>query len=548
MRRVEVPHFDGAIEIAGTRSALREIVDGSRVSPDEHALVGSRVGREPAGHRGDLLVLPRESAGEAFREREDEIRDRRNAEARGDGGARRAGLSLVDQSREPGRRGERERRDELQVVVLVEPAADRHREPRQPERYQDGGADRVAGERARLARLLDGEDPGDERDADAEHGRPGESRERRAGGAYVRIEKVPDEHPVEKLGKMALGSVEAERHGPRTEESEQQDRAAPHSGSTAPEQRDGDSHPEHRRLVLEERGDRDRRPAKEVEAGPPRFLLGAHGAEERERDREVHEQLGIDRRDLAEAGEERDPGRGPPNIVACGPLPCRFAEDQAGGNEPRDTEEVVRKQRKPAEEPSHRVGEIGEGRLDVDRVDVGQAAVEDAATDEAEEDLVEIQDVEEEGGGPQRDRGRDQRPKRTWKKTHYPTSSLMSTMAGAGASRRTRAGPMFRRKPASATWMRSNSHPRSGKCIGRRREPATSTHRRSGTSRKSSCVSPAARSLPISSTSNAHRAWNGSASAISSAGLARNALAPHCVSYTGSRRTIEAKVAKMRPR
>src|SRR4051812_6513823 len=530
MRRVEVSHFDGAVEIAGTRSALREIVDGGRVSPDEHALVGSRVGREPAGDRGDLLVLTGEAAGDAFREREDEIRDRRNAEAGCGRGARRAGLPLVEQRRQPGRRGERERRDELQVVVLVEPAADRHREPRQPERYQDGGADRVAGERARLARLLDGEDPGDERDPDAEHGRPGESRERRAGGALVRIEKVPDEYPVEKLGKMALGSVEAERHGPGTEESEQQDRAAPHSGSTSPEQRDGDSHPEHRRLVLEERRDRDRRPAKEVEAGLPRFLLGAHGAEERERDREVHEQLGIDRRDLAEAGEERDPGRRPADILASDPLLRRFAQDQAGGNEPRDTEEVDREERKPAEEPGHRVREIGEGRLDVDRVDVGQAAVEDAATDEAEEDLVEIQDVEEEGGGPQRDRGRDQRPKRTWKKTHYPTSSLMSTMAGAGASRRTRAGPMFRRKPASATWMRSSSHPRSGKCIGRRREPATSTHRRSGTSRKSSWVSPAARSLPISSTSNAQRAWNGSASATRSAGLARNALAPHCVS------------------
>src|SRR3954454_3481989 len=325
MRRVEGSHFDGAIEIPGTRSALREIVDGGRVSPDEHALVGSRVGRQPAGHRGDLLVLPRESAGEAFREREDEVRDRRDAEARDDRRAGRTGLPLVEQSGEPGRRGEREQRDELEVVVLVEPAADGHREPRQPERYQDGGADRVAGERARLARLLDGEDPGDERYADAEHGRPGESRERRAGGAFVRIEKVPYEHPVEKLRKMALGSVEAERHGPGTEESEQQDRAAPHSGSTSPEQRDGDSHPEHRRLVLEERRDRDRTPAKEVEAGLPRFLLGAHGAEERERDREVHEQLGIDRRDLAEAGEERDPRGGPADIVPSAPRLRRSA-------------------------------------------------------------------------------------------------------------------------------------------------------------------------------------------------------------------------------
>src|SRR3954452_10223769 len=459
MRRVEVSHFDGAVEIAGTRSALREIVDGGRVSPDEHALVGSRVGREPAGYRGDLLVLPGESAGEAFREREDEVRDRRDAEARDDSRAGRTGLPLVEQSGEPGRRGEREQRDELEVVVLVEPAADGHREPRQPERYQDGGADRVAGERARLARLLDGEDPGDERDADAEHGRPGESRERRAGGAFVRIEKVPDEHPVEKLRKMALGSVEAERHGPGTEESEQQDRAAPHSGSTSPEQRDGDSHPEHRRLVLEERRDRDRSPAEEVEAGLPRFLLGAHGAEERERDREVHEQLGIDRRDLAEAGEERDPGRGPPDIVAFGPPPRRFAQDQAGGNEPRDTEQVDREEGKPAEEPSHRIGEIGEGRLDVDRVDVGQAAVEDAATDEAEEDLVEIQDVEEEGGGPQRGRGRDQRPKRKWKKTHYTTSSLMSTMAGAGASRRTRAGRRPARRGAGERVRRSGGSP-----------------------------------------------------------------------------------------
>src|SRR5712691_222759 len=93
------------------------------------------------------------------------------------------------------------------------------------------------------------------------------------------------------------------------------------------------------------------------------------------------------------------------------------------------------KQREAAEEPAGGEGQIGEGRLDVHGVDVRQPAPEDAPADEAEVHLVDVEDVEEERGAAQGDRGEEEAAGRPQEPRHYPTSSRMSTMAWAGASR-----------------------------------------------------------------------------------------------------------------
>src|SRR5207244_11815790 len=70
---IEVPHLHRAVQVAGARLPLREVVDGGGVAPDEDALVGAGVGRDPTGHADDLLVLAWEPARNALREGEGEV-------------------------------------------------------------------------------------------------------------------------------------------------------------------------------------------------------------------------------------------------------------------------------------------------------------------------------------------------------------------------------------------------------------------------------------------------------------------------------------------
>ena len=97
-----------------------------------------------------------------------------------------------------------------------------------------------------------------------------------------------------------------------------------------------------------------------------------------------------------------------------------------------------------------------------------------------------------------------------------------------------RAAAEARRLP-SAEWMRASSIPSRGNCMNRSLESGTSVQVRSGISSRSVACSPGipgtpARRRPISSTSKAQRAWNGSSRAAASSGVAWKALAPHWVS------------------
>ena len=347
--------------------------------------------------------------------------------------------------------------------MLVEPSPRGNRCPGDPERDEDRGPDRLAGTLASPEGLLHREDPGHERDADAQHGGEGKPREGRACRALPRVEEVADEDPVVELGDVSSLCVEGERGGPRDQEPESHERGAPEALPASPGHRDRDPCAEGYGLVLEERGDGDAQATEDVEA-KPRFrcrraaavAFRADGAEERHGRGQVHEHLGIHRGHFAQAAEERDPRRRPSHIVAARPLPRRLSQDEAGTDEPRDAEQMDWPERHAAEDPSRRVREIGERGLDVDGVHVGQAAVEDAAAHQPEVDLIEVEDVEEERGASQSEGRGEKGEKGARKKPHYPTSSLMSTMAGAGASS-TRAGSTFQRRRPRARWMRPGS-------------------------------------------------------------------------------------------
>ena len=91
------------------------------------------------------------------------------------------------------------------------------------------------------------------------------------------------------------------------------------------------------------------------------------------------------------------------------------------------------------------------------------------------------------------------------------------------------------RRCESANRMRASSSPSRGNCVNRSLESGTSVHIRSGISTMSVARSPGipgapASRRPISSTSKAQRAWNGSSSAAASSGETWKAFAPHWVS------------------
>ena len=81
--------------------------------------------------------------------------------------------------------------------------------------------------------------------------------------------------------QVAGGGVEGNRRRPRQDEPAQEQSGAQRLVPPAPEQRDSQPDAQHRRLVLEQRGDSDADAAEQVEAGP--ILFGAHGAEKRQR-------------------------------------------------------------------------------------------------------------------------------------------------------------------------------------------------------------------------------------------------------------------------
>jgi hypothetical protein len=225
----------------------------------------------------------------------------------------------------------------------------------------------------------------------------------------------------------------------------------------ADQQREAQRHRRDGRLVAVEGGEAGAEAAEEEVPAP----AAAREEEERRRDGQVHHHFGAEGGDLDQRSEEREPGRGPPRVLPARPASRGLPQQERGPENPQDAEHADRPEGEPARE---RVGEVPEGRLDLDQVAVGQQPFPDARPEDEEVRLVDVEHAEDEAGQPQQHDGREERPRRREKPSHPVFGSATGRVS---ATRLTRSRQELPLRSEICPWSPSCAIQRSNSCRGR---------------------------------------------------------------------------------
>ena len=407
---VEVANVDARRVVARARQAVRQVVDGAVVAPDEDAVRAVRVLPDPAGDLSSARILQRTLGDESAHESVACPENHREQCEEGESTlAPCAETTPTFEERERRRRTQHgQQGKELQEVMLVEPAAERDGDPGESEREHERPAHRI---RHRRTRSPDREPPLERRRRErADEDSLEQPRPDRADGVAGISEVAPDV-PLEKFTQVTEREVHPGDRDPGQSESTHE-RADPQSivrtpAQPLPDHRDRERDQQDSRLVLEERRRRDKHARERRIAQRPRSLR-AHEPQKRCRSGQVHHRFGVDRRDAATGSERVQPRGHSSHVVTARPLARGATREERGAKDPGQCDELHH----PLAVPDDRRGQVEQERKDgllLDEPDVRQRAVSEQPAGDRPIGLVDVEDAEEQRGEP-RDCQRDKQP------------------------------------------------------------------------------------------------------------------------------------------